>query len=326
MCRGNASWLSFEGRRTVKTLFGRQLPNGFTLVELLVVIAIIGILVALLLPAIQAAREAARRLQCANNLHQMGIALHNYQDAQKRLPAGIVDPSFLLWTGSILPYIEQANLFNSLDFSKRWEVAGSGNARACVTLIPTYRCPSSDAPEHSAIQGINNRVPSGYLSVGSGTANRESGAVPSHLGLRTEDGLMFINSFVRMANILDGTSSSLAIGEALFRPDVRGPDLANVVQIIDHWYIGSDGFGRASVVPGLAEVSEAIGSSGVAINAYRQDVFIDEKEIGFSSLHNGGCLFVFADAHVQFIAENVDRNVYSALGTIAGSEVAGVDP
>ncbi len=305
---------------------GRRWKEGFTLVELLVVIAIIGILVGLLLPAVQAAREAGRRLHCSSNFHQMGIALHNYHDAHKKFPSGIVEPNYVLWTGSLLPYIEQNNVFNSLDFSKRWEIAGSANAAACVTVVPTYRCPSSDAPEHVSIQGIPDRVPSGYLAVGSGTATRESGAVPQHLGLRVQDGLIFLNSSNCLANVADGTSSSLAIGEALFRPDVRGPDLSKVIQIIDHWYIGSDGFGRSSSAPGLAEVSEAIGSSGVAINAYRQDVFIDEKEIGFSSLHSGGCLFVFADAHVQFLSESIDRTVYSSLGTIACGEVAHIDP
>lgn len=305
---------------------GYQRKVGFTLVELLVVIAIIAILVGLLLPAVQAAREAARRLQCSNNLHQMGIALHNYSDVHRSFPPGIVEPSHVMWTGSLLPYLEQTNLFQSLDFSKRWEMAGTWNARACTTLIRTYRCPSSDAEEHVAIQGIWDRVPSGYLAVASGTATRESGNTPDHLGLRKQNGLMYLNSATKFSHVTDGTSNSLAIGEALFRPDVQGPDMSRVIQIIDHWYIGSDGFGRYNGMPGLVEVSEGIGSSGVALNGLELDVFIDEKEIGFTSLHRGGCLFVFADAHVQFISDSIDRSIYSALGTIAGSEVVAADP
>ncbi len=290
---------------------------GFSLVELLVVLVVIALLVGLLLPAVQAARESARRLQCSNNLHQLGIALHNYHASQKRFPAGIIDPNWTMWTASLLPYIEQDNLFNSLNFSERWEKPASANATACATYLPAYRCPSSDAPTHESVQGVEGRVPASYLAVGSGTATRESGDNTLHLGLLREDGLMFLNSRTRLASILDGTSHSLAIGEALFRPAIQGPDLFGLVQIVDHWYIGSDGLSRVGGLPGLAEVSEAIGSTGVPLNGYQLDIFIDEKEIGFSSLHTGGGQFVFADGHVQFLTDHIDRQTYSALGTIA---------
>ncbi len=303
----------------------RSAKAGFTLVELLVVIAIIGILVSLLLPAVQAVREAARRLQCSNNFHQMGIALHNYHDIHRTFPSGIVEPSFAMWSGSLLPFLEQGNLFQTLDFSRRWEFPGTPNARACTTLLGVYRCPSSDAPEHVAVQGIADRVPSSYLAVASGTASLESGSSSNHLGLRNQDGLMFLNSSTRIGQVVDGTSHSLAVGEALFRPDVQAPDLSGVTQIIDHWYIGSDGFGRRNNQPGLVEVSEGLGSSGVPLNGLKLDIFIDEKEIGFTSLHTGGCLFVFADAHVQFLSDGIDRRLYSALGTIAAGEVAAAE-
>lgn len=303
----------------------RSPKAGFTLVELLVVIAIIGILVSLLLPAVQAVRAAARRLQCSNNFHQMGIALHNYHDIHRTFPSGIVEPSRVMWSGSLLPFLEQSNLYQTLDFSKRWEIPGTPNARACTTLLSVYRCPSSDASEHVSVQGIADRVPSSYLAVASGTVTFESGNSSNHLGLPRQDGLMFLNSSSRIAHVLDGTSNSLAIGEALFRPDVQGPDLSGVVQIVDHWYIGSDGIGRRNNQPGLVEVSEGIGSTGAPLNALNMDVFIDEKEIGFTSLHTGGCLFVFADAHVQFLTEGIDRKIYSALGTIATGEVAAAE-
>lgn len=299
--------------------------SGFTLVELLVVIAIIGILVSLLLPAVQAVRESARRLQCSNNFHQMGIALHNYHDVHRTFPSGIVEPSHVMWSGSLLPFVEQSNLFQTLDFSNRWELPGTPNARACTTLLSVFRCPSSDAPEHVSVQGIANRVPSSYLAVASGTVTRESGNSSNNLGLRRQDGLMFVNSSTRIAHVLDGTSNSLVIGEALFRPDVKGPDMLGEIHIVDHWYIGSDGFERRYNQPGLGEVSEGIGSTGVQLNGLKLDVLIDEKEIAFTSLHTGGCLFVFADAHVQFLTDGIDRKIYSALGTIAAGEVAAAE-
>ena len=302
---------------------GAKMPHkkcGFTLVELLVVIAIIGILVGLLLPAVQAACESARRLQCSNNLHQMGIALHNYHDTMRRLPPGIVDPSHLMWTGSLLPYVDQSVLFRTLDVSKSWELPGP-NASACSTYLSIYRCPSSDAPDHVSVQGTADRVPSSYLAVGSGTDTRESGQVTDHLGLYLRNGTMFVNSAVRLSSVLDGTSSTVVIGEALFRPQIQAPDLSGTVQIVDHWYIGTDGVRSAGSAPGLIEVSEAIGSTGVALNGLYLDLPIDEKEIGFSSLHSSGSQFVFNDGHVQFLSESIDSKVYSALGTIAQREI-----
>jgi prepilin-type N-terminal cleavage/methylation domain-containing protein/prepilin-type processing-associated H-X9-DG protein len=294
--------------------------HAFTLVELLVVIAIIGILVGLLLPAVQSAREAARRMQCSNNLHQMGLALHNYHDTQRRFPAGIVQPNFVLWTGSLLPYLEQSNLFATLDFNKRWESVGTGNAKACATYLSVYRCPSTNAPESTSIQGIKNRVPSCFLAVASGTMTRESGNSANHLGLLRQNGLMFINSSSNFASLSDGTSQSLAIGESLFGDQASENDLDNSAQYIDHWYIGTNGISKL-YSDGWNEVSEAIGSTGAPINGIFKGAFIDEKEMGFSSQHVGGCQFVFADGHVQFLSESIDRQTYSALGTIAGGEV-----
>ena len=294
--------------------------SGFTLVELLVVIAIIAILVALLLPAVQAAREAARRIQCSNNLKQMGLALHNYESAFRKFPAGIVDPNHTFWSASLLPHLEQNALFNSLDFSERWEVAGSGNAKAGATFLSVYRCPSSSVAKHVNLQGVPGCVPSTYLAVGSGTDTRESGNVRDHLGLFRRNGFMFVNSWNRISNVQDGTSNTLAIGEALFRPDVNGLDLDGTSrQIVDHWYIGSDGVYLDS--NGMKEVSEALGSTGVPLNGIDSDIHIDAKEICFSSRHTGGCLFVFVDGHVQFVADTIEQSVYSALGTINGHEV-----
>jgi prepilin-type N-terminal cleavage/methylation domain-containing protein/prepilin-type processing-associated H-X9-DG protein len=295
--------------------------SGFTLVELLVVIAIIGILVALLLPAVQAAREAARRVQCSNNLHQMGVALHNYHNALRRFPVGIIPDNHTFWSASLLPYMEQDNLFRSLDFSQGWSSADHPNGRACATFLGFFRCPSANAPERMNVQGVPGRVPCNYLAVGSGTDTRESGSVSDHLGLFNRNGVMYLGSSTRIASITDGTSNTLAIGEAIFSVETSGPDLDNgFPQIVDHWYIGSDGV--VWYQTGMREVSEAIGSTGVPLNWLNKDVSIDAKEIGFSSRHAGGSYFVFADGHVQFVSEGIDATTYSALGTRDRGEIA----
>lgn len=303
--------------------------TGFTLVELLVVIAIIGILVGLLLPAVQAAREAARRLQCSNNFHQLGIALNSYHDTHRRFPPAYVQPVRLMWSGCLLPQIEQGNLYNTLQFGSAWEVPDTPNGRACETFISTYRCPSSDAPEHvDGLSDLTNRVPGSYLAVASGTATAESGFLSQNIGFPNQDGLMYTSSTNRMSSVLDGTSNTVAVGEALFRPKITGPDLfGHVFQIVDHWYIGSDNQVLASVNPPLyQEFSEGMGSTGVPMSAINDSsLLIDQRELCFSSLHSGGCLFVFVDGHVQFVSQTIDRQIYSAVGTIALGEVVTIE-
>lgn len=294
----------------------RSSARGFTLIELLVVIAIIAILMALLLPAVQAAREAARRIQCQNNLHQMGIALHGYHDSLRSFPAAYIWPNRTLWSGLILEQMEQSPLYDTLEFGRPWDVDNSPNELACATYLTVYRCPSSATPEHMDLQGITDRVPCNYLACASGTGARESGPPPL-VGLPGSDGIFFVNSSTRMADILDGSSSTVAIGEALVRIDVQGPDHTGITQIVDHWYIGTPE-GNAN------EVSESMGSTGVAINSVAMPgLFIDEKELCFSSRHSGGVQVLFADGHVSFISETIDRDTWSALGTRAGREVPG---
>lgn len=188
--------------------------NAFTLVELLVVIAIIGILVGLLLPAVQAAREAARRMQCSNNLKQIGLALHNYESANKRFPpSATVD-----WTvtvtgnngswgvhGRILPYLEQANLYNVVDLTTAWDF----QMPIHNLQIPTYHCASDPRSSEVRVFGANrpNLYPTNY------GFNLGTWLVINPTTRRGGDGVFFPNSFLRIAECVDGTSNTLFASE-----------------------------------------------------------------------------------------------------------------
>jgi prepilin-type N-terminal cleavage/methylation domain-containing protein/prepilin-type processing-associated H-X9-DG protein len=211
--------------------------RGFTLIELLVVIAIIGILVALLLPAVQAARESARRTQCTNNLKQIGIALHNYHDVYKRFPAEDAGA----WSGvpptlktndisvhaRLLPYLEQKPLYDMINFAVLWSDAR--NALAMSTPIPGFICPSDGIttvtvngpqatgygpalPVYPVVLATNNY----YCNQGRGLLHE---GVPSadpanvNYGMPPADGIFYSNSFLSFAAIRDGTSHTAAFSE-----------------------------------------------------------------------------------------------------------------
>ncbi len=304
-------------------LLSRQKVRAFTLVELLVVIAIIGVLVALLLPAVQSAREAARRTQCANNLKQMGIGIHNYHDTFQKLPFGWSDRG-AGWTTMMLPYIEQQNLWASLKFNEadNWDSANSDNQRACGTFITAFRCPSmANVPKHLTNQSIPNRVPSSYRGVASSTADSDDASTSKNgrsLELKDQEGVFFGCSHVRLAEITDGTSNTLVIGESYF--DTFSQDGNQM----DFWYIGSpqidpcicQGSGT-----GGTEFSEFCGSTGVPFNARAiPSTSGYVKELSFSSLHPSGGHFCVGDGSVRFISFNINQQTYQGLGSRNGGE------
>ena len=170
------SYLGTQKGEVVKvSSFRYGMPRrAFTLVELLVVIAIIGVLVALLLPAVQAAREAARRMSCSNNMRQISLAMHSYHDQLGKFPFGWGNRGSG-WSTMILPQIEQKNLYDTLGFaeSQNWDIDGSANQTACETLIPFYRCPSMGNAPPGNFNGIERRVPASYRGVASSTADSD---------------------------------------------------------------------------------------------------------------------------------------------------------
>lgn len=303
--------------------FSTCIRRAFTLVELLVVIAIIGVLVALLLPAVQAARESARRTQCANNLKQMGIAMHNYHDTFQVFPFGWSDRG-AGWTTMILPHIEQKNLWDTLGFneSNNWDSDNTPNERACGTFISTFRCPSMNGlvPNHVTNQGIPNRVPASYRGVASSTADSDDPSTSKsgrHLELLDMEGIFFCCSKVRMAEISDGTSNTVMIGES------RWETFAQDGNQMDFWYIGSPQIDPCNCLTGkgATEQSEFCGSTGVPFNARAiPSTSGYVKEQSFTSLHPNGAQFALADGSVRFVAFTVNGVTYQALGSRGNGE------
>jgi prepilin-type N-terminal cleavage/methylation domain-containing protein len=297
----------------------RRLQRAFTLVELLVVIAIIGVLVALLLPAVQAAREAARRTQCSNNLRQIGIGLHNYHDTILTLPFGWSNRG-QGWSACILPYIEQQPLWNTLEWAEanNWDTDNTPNERACETVIKTLRCPSAAIPLHKDNQGIPKRVPACYRGVASSTADSDdpsTSVVGRHLELNDLEGIFFGDSRINFKDITDGTANTFMVGECYW--DTFSQDGNQM----DFWYIGSP---QIDPWPNATEFSEFVGSTGVPMNARTvagTSGYV--KELSFTSFHPAGAMFSFADASVRFIPYSVNATTYKALGSRNGGEVLG---
>ena len=297
----------------------RSSKKGFTLVELLVVIAIIGVLVALLLPAVQAAREAARRAECSNNLKQIGLGLHNFHDTYERLPAGWVseDPSEIDgepgwgWAAYLLPFIEQNNLKQGY-IHLHHHIDDEDNAQARATYLDIYTCPSDFSNDHTFVihshhGGDIELAKANY--VGSfGTREIEEAPLAG-------DGVFFQNSRVRLADMIDGTSNtflagerSSAAGHSTWVGVVHGDELAPARVV-----------GSAHHPPGNGIIR---GDGDFQGHGHDDDDHHDEGHLDdFSSMHPGGAMFVLGDGSVTFVASNIDEIAYRATATRAGGEV-----
>ncbi|HUY89488.1 MAG TPA: DUF1559 domain-containing protein [Pirellulales bacterium] len=193
--------------------------QGFTLVELLVVIAIIGILIALLLPAVQAARESARRTQCNNHLKQFGIALHNYHDVFKKLPAadsfyvtssGAVKRDDISQHARLLPYLEQENVYQYVDFNVEW--SDPLNSRAVPQRLTVFLCPSDSQLNVPPAYGPNNYYGNQGTQILFGGIPPTTPGDPNY-GMKPADGVFYTNSFLPFADVRDGLSNTAAFSE-----------------------------------------------------------------------------------------------------------------
>lgn len=262
----------------------RSKKTAFTLVELLVVIAIIGVLVALLLPAVQAAREAARRVSCVNNLTQLILAVQNYEMAYRAYPPGTLEEKGPIvnepkgyhhnWLSRLLPYLEEKNTYNHIDFAAG--VYDEKNATVRKVHISTIECPSVAVPDQpdrafTCYAGVHHDVDADI-----DTDNH---------------GVFFLNSAVRYEDISDGTAHTLFIGEKY--PDQKD-DLG--------WMSGTRWTLRNTGIPLNAEGHQRRRYGGVP-ESDRPDAAVIVG--GFDSPHPGGANFAFGDAHVSFVSETV---------------------
>ncbi|TWT86142.1 Fimbrial protein precursor [Pseudobythopirellula maris] len=273
-------------------------PQGFTLVELLVVIAIIGVLVALLLPAVQAARESARRAECTNNLKQMGLAVQTHHDTYGYFPEGrnALGPMGVAWSYRLLPYMELQNIYDAYDDNYR--VDAEENAVAMRTPIGVYTCPSRRPA--SADRNFDNDdaepLVEGVAVAGDYAANagfeedtnmEDSEFFEGKLD-HTQVGPIFSGSRIKGRQVTDGLSKTLAIGERHIPPlDADDGRLG-------HFKQGDTCFLAADNIMAILRGTE----DGLAVTPW------DDDNDMFGSLHPGVAQFVFLDGHTQTLSTN----------------------
>jgi prepilin-type N-terminal cleavage/methylation domain-containing protein/prepilin-type processing-associated H-X9-DG protein len=290
---------------------------AFTLVELLVVITIIGILIALLLPAVQAAREAARRMQCGNNFKQVGLGLHGYHAVKGCFPTGMTN-QYWGWTTFLLPYIERQGVYDLFDFNQGyWTAAPCRNREATRTWITAYLCPS-DPQSQGAMPANGAAVSSGTPTELAGLSNMcgvsdsvdwtDGATFPRKFP--EPDGIFGGDQACTIADIKDGTSNTLAVGEVT--GGGAGTKLGNFWTT---WNLNDtlEGINGPNTNPGGTYPPDKYGpGSGVEL-------------AGFASFHPGGCNFALADGSTHFISQNIARNTLAALTTRNGPSKSNID-
>ncbi len=265
------------------------LRKGFTLIELLVVIAIIAILIALLLPAVQQAREAARRSSCKNNLKQLGLAFHNYNETHTIFPPASVSSSAIGAFALILPYMEQSALYDKWNFSLPQNDAA--NASASSTPVIAYFCPSKP---RSSLNSSSTAY--GDYAVSSGTGHSNSATHSNWKGMFNQ------NSNTRLRDVTDGTTNTFMAGEKTTKESTA------LISCQYRW-----GW-HATRNTQQVRINETV------VTASPVRIF-DDNTANFGSDHVGGAHFVFADGSVHFLSENMDFELYQNLSNKADGNV-----
>lgn len=307
---------------------GRQARYGFTLVELLVVIAIIGILVALLLPAVQAAREAARRTSCTNNMKQIGLALHLYHDTHGKLPYAGPFPwsteSGGTWSAFILPLIEQQNVYDLFDFNQ--QLSHTTNRAAVTAIVKTYICPSDGSVATALQGGANCRIQPWN------PCNSMAQWYPVSMG-PTRDGTSAGNSCIfcpepypsyccRGHDYGRGGSTTFA---GMFGQHSTSIKFKEVTDGLSTTIMAGETIPSHCSFNGAYSRNFPVAGTSIPMNTMiENDPATDDKwysACGYKSRHPGGVNFVMGDASVHFFNEAMDYQLYNHLGSRDGGEV-----
>jgi prepilin-type N-terminal cleavage/methylation domain-containing protein/prepilin-type processing-associated H-X9-DG protein len=312
--------------------------KGFTLIELLVVIAIIAILIGLLLPAVQKVREAAARMSCGNNLKQLGLAAHNYANANGQFPSGCNVPTktqsaasgtltgpaathfgpapnpnqFISWPEALFPYLEQTNLYNQLNLNaNQYSNINTTTTAPGATVVKGLVCPSDKLPTPAVVLGSGGNY-TAMISYG-GCA----GTISTFYSSTTLDGVFYVNSNTRISDVADGTANTLLFAERYhWDPNWAAAAGAGALDITTYggWAWTNNFAGEDLTLGTSVPINSLIpaGGTGFAVT--------DPRLNAIGSGHTGGANVCMADGSVQFLSNGTSPQVLQALGTRAGNE------